>query len=324
MGNGKATAVGAFVLGGIVLAVLAVVLFGGTRLFTRTVHAVVVFKGSIAGLSVGAPVTFRGVQIGTVDAIRLQIDPANLTALIPVYLSIDPDKVSWRNVVSAPPDSDLTRAVAGGLRAQLKMQSLVTGQLVVDLDYDPGTPAVLMGIDPKFEEIPAIPSDMERLRDELTQLNLPALGDKLRDALGGIEKISDLLASRVGPMTTSIQQTADAAHHTLDDTDAAVLALQKSATKTLLDIDSLVVEGHKQIAVSGGQLAIVLQNTARDTAQAEAVLKSLRDLTAPYSPARMNLEASLRDLAASSASLRDLTRDLARHPTATLIGGRSK
>lgn len=324
MGSGKATAVGAFVLGGIVLAVFAVVLFGGTRLFTRTVHAVVVFKGSIAGLSVGAPVTFRGVQIGTIDAIRLQIDQENLTALIPVYLSIDPEKVSWKNLISKTPGSNLSRAIAGGLRAELKMQSLVTGQLVVNLDYRPGTPAELVGTDPNVDEIPVIPSDMERLRDELTQLNLPALGDKLRDALGGIEKMSDLLASRVGPMTASIQQTADAAHHTLDDTDAAVRALQKSATKTLQDIDGLVIEGHKQVAVSGGQLAIVLQNTARDTAEAEAVLKSLRDLTAPYSPARMNLEASLRDLAASSASLRDLTRDLARHPTATLIGGRSK
>lgn len=324
MGNAKATAVGAFVLGGIVLAVIAVVLFGGTRLFTRTVHAVVVFKGSIAGLSVGAPVTFRGVQIGTVDSIRLQIDQENLTALIPVYISIDPEKVSWRNIVSATPGSNLTRAVAGGLRAELKMQSLVTGQLVVNLDYRPGTPALLIGTDPNFEEIPVIPSDMERLRDELTQLDLPALGEKLRDALTGIEKISDLLASRVGPMTTSIQQTADSARKTLDDADAAVRSLQKNATQTLQDIDGLVVEGHKQIAVNGKQLSVVLQNTARDTAQAEQVLRSLRDMTSPYSPARLDLESSLRDLAASSSSLRDLTRDLARHPTATLIGGRSK
>ncbi|MFX7620990.1 hypothetical protein ABTJ52_21715, partial [Acinetobacter baumannii] len=85
-------------------------------------------------------------------------------------------------------------------------------------------------------------------------------------ALTGIEKISDLLASRVGPMTTSIQQTADSARKTLDDADAAVRSLQKNATQTLQDIDGLVVEGHKQIAVNGKQLSVVLQNTARDTA----------------------------------------------------------
>lgn len=324
MASGKATAVGAFVLGGIALAVIALVTFGSTRLFTRTVHAVVVFKGSIAGLSVGAPVTFRGVQIGSVEGIRLQIDQQNLIALIPVYLAIDPERVSWKNLISKTPGSNLTRAIAGGLRAELKMQSLVTGQLVVNLDYHPGTPAVLVGTDPGADEIPVIPSDMERLRDELTQLDLPALGVKLRGALDGIQKISDLLAARVGPMTASIQQTADAARRTLDDSDKAVQALQQNAARTLLDIDGLVVEGRKQVAANGASLETVLNNTANDTAEAAAVLKSLRDLTAPYSPARLNLEAALRDLAASSSNLRDLSRDLARHPGATLIGGRSK
>ena len=324
MGTAKATAVGAFVLGGIVLAVAAVLLFGGTRFFSHTDRVVVVFKGSIAGLSVGAPVTFRGVQIGSVESIRLQIDQENLSALIPVYLLLDPSKVSWTHVVAESPGTNLARAIAAGLSAQLKVQSVVTGLLVVDIDYRPGTHAALLGIDPAVDEIPVIPSDMERLRDELAQLDLPALGMKLRDALGGIEKLSDLLTGRLGPMTNSLQQTADSARHTLDATDAAVQALQRSTTTTLGDIDALVMEGRKQIVVNGGQLSIVLNNTARDTAQAESVLRALKDLTAPYSPARMNLEASLRDLAASSSSLRDLTRDLARSPAATLIGGRSK
>ena len=73
-GNGQ-TLVGAFVLGGIVLALGAIVLFGKFNLFNPAVRAAVVFEDSIAGLSVGAPVTFRGVRVGAVESIAIQFDP---------------------------------------------------------------------------------------------------------------------------------------------------------------------------------------------------------------------------------------------------------
>ena len=78
----QATVVGAFVLGGIVLGLAAIVMFGNFNLFNPTQQAAVVFEGSIAGLSVGAPVTFRGVRVGAVDGIGIEFDPKTKIAYI--------------------------------------------------------------------------------------------------------------------------------------------------------------------------------------------------------------------------------------------------
>src|SRR5262249_28130684 len=84
----RQTTIGAFVFGGFALALAAIVLFGNFRLFSPTTRAAVVFQGSISGLSVGAPVTFRGVRVGTVESILLQFDPQSQTAYIPTILQL--------------------------------------------------------------------------------------------------------------------------------------------------------------------------------------------------------------------------------------------
>ena len=82
MGN-RQTVVGAFVLGGIILALGAIILFGQFNPFSRVVRAVVVLQGSASGLSIGAPVTFRGVPLGSVSNIELTFDRRSFHRLYP-------------------------------------------------------------------------------------------------------------------------------------------------------------------------------------------------------------------------------------------------
>ena len=123
----RRAAVGAFVLGGTVLVLGAVVLFGRFSLFHPPLHAEVVFEDSISGLSVGSPVTFRGVRVGALDGIALRFDPATHAATIPVTVQLDAGSVRIvpAGGAAAP---DLAQLITRGLRAEPNTQSFVTGQ----------------------------------------------------------------------------------------------------------------------------------------------------------------------------------------------------
>ena len=127
--------VGGFVLGGLTLAALAILFFGGMRLFTPTLQAVVFFPSSVAGLAVGAPVTFRGVQVGSVRKIALRLNVADRSSIIPTYIELDADRISWQDDAATGPKSTaepgIPRLVQAGLRATLSTPSLVTGQLAL-------------------------------------------------------------------------------------------------------------------------------------------------------------------------------------------------
>ena len=128
----KSTAVGAFVLGALALGVAAILLFGGAKIFTDKLRVVVYFQDSVAGLVVGAPVTLRGVKVGTVRSMKVYLKLPDLVPVIPVYLEIDPSTVSMTKVSPQAGAVDVEEAVKAGLRAQLATQSLVTGQLSVN------------------------------------------------------------------------------------------------------------------------------------------------------------------------------------------------
>ena len=148
----RPAAVGGFILGALALGVAAILFFGGSHLFSQTSRFVVFFNGSLAGLDVGAPVTFRGVRIGSVQRIVLRFAPDTITARVPVFLEIDADRVSWEGTKAPATRADAQRLVEAGLRAQLAPESLLTGKLRVDLDFRADAPAQLVGAIPDVPE----------------------------------------------------------------------------------------------------------------------------------------------------------------------------
>jgi paraquat-inducible protein B len=168
------TIIGAFVLGAIALIVAAISIFGSGKLFQRHVEAVAFFQGSIQGLTVGSAVNLRGVQIGSVRRIELQIDLQTMEPVIPVYMDFDLDRFKPYGGGPVPADlgsgQRLKAAIEKGLHARLATQSFVTGQLLVDLDLDPTERTQTFGFDKKIIEIPTAQSDIEKLKTTLTQL----------------------------------------------------------------------------------------------------------------------------------------------------------
>jgi len=126
------TLIGAFVAGAVGLIVAGVLIIsGGKLLITDKTSFVLYFQGSVNGLNIGSPVTFRGVKIGTVTDIQLVVGDRDADIQIPVIIEIDNTKfISSRTGKPRMGDDDgIDDLINAGMRAQLQLQSLLTGQL---------------------------------------------------------------------------------------------------------------------------------------------------------------------------------------------------
>ncbi len=265
--------VGGFILGALALGVAGILFFGGMRLFATSTRVVVFFSESLAGLDVGSPVTFHGVRVGSVQSMALVYSTETMTARTPVFLELERNKVILEGTRLNRYEPDFEQLVRAGLRAQLALQSFVTGQLRVDLDVRPGTPAQLVGAAPGVPEIPALPSELGQLRNELTQLRLRELADTAQRAFASVGHLSDHLDATLDPLAQSAHRTLDAATQTLQTTNEAVRRVQADASTTLRDLDSLIVDAHGQLGARGGELSRALTTADRTLRHAETLIE---------------------------------------------------
>lgn len=197
--------IGGFVLGATALLVVAVVFFGSGKLFSKTVPIVFYFEGSVKGLDVGAPLMIRGVKVGGVTSVQVHFDPKEFLAhspqkggeerahlTIPVYAEFDPEKVVRVGGVKYQmweKKGNVKKLIEHGLRGQLDIQSFVTGQLMINLDFMPYTEARLISKDPNEIEIPTVSTPLEELTQKLKKLDLDKIIDQMTSALEGIQEI---------------------------------------------------------------------------------------------------------------------------------------
>lgn len=316
----RPAAIGGFVLGGLVLAVVAILSFGGSRVFERKTRAVVLFDGSVAGLDIGAPVTFRGVRVGAVQRVALHISPGG-RARIPVTIELQEGQVTLDDPGAPRDQINIDQLVAAGLRAQLNSQSFVTGQLRIDLDFRPGTPAERSQEEAGgLPQIPTIPSDMDRLRDTLADVPVRDAVQAGQRALAAMEQLANRLDRDLGPLLDSARRTADSADRTLDTVGQSVARLQADASRMLEELGGLTADARRQLGARGEELSRVLGVADRMGRQAETLMASLNSLAAPRSAFRGDLEAALRDLAATASSLRSVARAVERDPSTILRG----
>jgi paraquat-inducible protein B len=318
----RQTVIGVFVFGGLVLALAAVVLFGNFRLFSPTTRAVVVFQGSISGLSVGAPVTFRGVRVGAVESIILQFDPQTQTAYIPATIQLEPDRVRVMGDATAPRTLDLRALVARGLRAELNTQSFVTGQSQIDLDFDKSVPAVLHPNVTSLPEIPTRLSTIQRVQKQLSQLPLEELVTNATGALQSVHDLADRLDKDLPPLVASLTATSDRSSRAVDVATKSIVNLQSRLDDTLTRVTEFVGSADQQMNQRGADLHTLLTSSTQTVQQARETLNDLRSLTSIRGETRANLDSTLRDLAAAAASLRGFANDVEHNPQLLLTGRR--
>jgi paraquat-inducible protein B len=309
--------VGFFVLCGAALAVFTIVSFGAIDPFRRDTSAEIVFEGPVSGLSVGAPVTFRGVPVGHVTSIRIDYDPRNRRVYIPVRVELEDDRVGFSG---DPPGARPAIAtwVREGLRARLVPVSLISGQTEVDLDFDSSDPPRLH---PQIADLPEVPTTGQEdgaLADQLSELPLQQLASNANLALQSLHRLTVSLNASLPPLLKSATRSSTMAGQAFDAARLSLTQLQRQMTATLIGINRLTATGQGELEGRGADLhtLLVSSNEARDA------LGNLDHLTAAQSPARRNLEETLQDLTDASASLRGFTADVEQNPRLLLTGRR--
>jgi paraquat-inducible protein B len=319
----RQTATGAFVFGGLVLALAAIILFGNFRPFSPVTRAAVVFQGSISGLSVGAPVTFRGVRVGSVQAITLQYDALSNTAYIPVIIDLEPERVRVTGEGAGNPrPPDLPALVQRGMRAELEIQSFVTGQSQINLDFAPSAPALLHPNITKLPEIPTRPSTFQRVQQGLSELPLADLAKHADGALQNIQDLAEKLDNSLPPLVTNLTSRSEELSRTIAVATNAITDLQGRLDDTLAHFTQVAVTGDQQISQRGNDLRLLLASSTQAMEQARATLTDARSLVSSRAGARANLEATIRDLAAAATSLRGFASDVEHNPQLLLTGRR--
>lgn len=292
-------AVGAFVLVGLAILVAGILVFGGGRLFRPTVRYAVFFEGSVNGLAVGSPVKVAGVPVGQVIEIDAIVDAREWTLLTEAVIELDLDRLTRRGVgveVQIPHHE----LIAHGLRARLEMQSLLTGQLYVELSFRPDTQAKLAGRDTRYQEIPSLPTTVQEIEAEVRQvlaklaaLPIQDLAEKLDSALAGVDRLVN---------DPSIPRS-------LASLDAALV----EARQAMHGVAELSQQARGEI----GPLARTATATLDD---ARRTLEDVRGQLGSGSPLSYQLSATLKEFDRALEAIRIMAQQIERDPRSVILG----
>ena len=321
-------AIGAFVVVALALALVAIVVFGSGKFFAETSQYVAFFQGSVKGLKVGAPVVFRGVKIGEVTKMMIYAHHGDQSYDIPVILEIEQDNFESIGPEIKDEKQYLQELIKKGLRARLQLQSIVTGQLTINIDFYPNSPVNLVGTDKiavarGLMEVPTIPTPMQELEKTLEEIPLGEIVKSVTKSLEAIETLltSEELTKSLGHFKQSMQEIRDLARHV----DEKIDPLAAELDQTLKDAQTLLRKVNSHV----DPLAVSIQNTVADARPAvnevERAFANLADLTAKGSEERKQLDRTLKEFQAAARSIRLWAEYLERHPEALIRGkGKSK
>jgi paraquat-inducible protein B len=313
------TIIGAFVLGALGLLVAVILILGSGKLFVQSRDFILYFDSSVNGLRVGAPVKFKGVEIGSVKEILLSLSSDMSVQRIPVVVRIDAEKIKKRGGSSvALTDPEVAKALIDqGLRGQLQMESLVTGLLYVGLDFFPDTPAHFVQSaqeNSKYMEIPTIPSIFEQAQDVVSSIVARLQEVDFKSLLTSLEQTS----SGVNSLVTSpeLKASLQGLQKTIPKLEETIVTV-RDAARTL---DSNVQTATSDLKQTTSDMRAALRQASDTMKGAEQAIANVKTLVDPDSQTFYELTRSLREVSAAARSMRQLSNYLERNPRALIFG----
>ena len=322
--------IGAFVLGGILLAIVCMGFFGTGLFSAKKASFICFFEDSVNGLELGAPVKFKGVTIGKVSAVLLRTQAqAQGDNTVPVIIEIDDRRLSQRGVAEHIGQLASQKAIQeNGLRARLQQQSMVTGLLFVDLDFHPGTPAIFHqkeNLNNGLMEVPTLASHFgtlvraaTRTVEQLSQIQFAAMGEKMDRILGQVETSVDEVDFKA--INEGVLALTRATNGILRDPQ--VVALPANINATLMAIREFSQKLEGQVTPVSTELQMTSEEMRKTLAQINLAAENLRLLIRPGSSLRVPVEEALRQVSEAAGAVRTLADYLERNPGA-LVSGKS-
>jgi paraquat-inducible protein B len=269
------------------------------------------FPGSVDGLSTGAPVKFKGVDIGTVTNIQLVLRSGKRgpEARIPVYVVLDPSKIVTEGKNIRFPDPEAREELINrGMRAQLQSQSMLTGLLFIQLDFFPDTPVKFVEKQPSDPaEIPTIPTTLEQastqareIINDLREIDFKGMVDEANRALAGVTALAN----------------DPALHNAL----AQLPGTMKNLNAAVDTANALLLRVERKVDPLSGELQETLVGARRAMDTVEKTASTATTLIQPGSPLDHDLRQSLNAVSQAADALRLFADYLERNPSALLYG----
>ena len=233
------------------------------------------FKESVRGLKLGSTVEYKGIKVGRVTQIELYGLKDVSEFGVTVYIEIEPQRFDPLRLLDREEmNIEIDSLIQKGLRAQLKISSLITGALFIDLievENDDG----LMMVSDGIPSIPTVTGQHKELTDQITQITnkiskLPInkIGSDLQASLTAIHNILSQVEENktadqfVEVMTefksasTKLTQTLDSANNLFESTKSTVspegelhyelLRMMEDIRRAARSIDTLSTTLHEE------------------------------------------------------------------------------
>lgn len=316
--------IGLFVIGAITLGIISLIVLGAGKIFSEKSTYVTYFDSSVQGLRPGANVTFRGVRIGQVNTVYVRFDESMLEFDLPVIIEFQEGAIQTiSDEDNKRSDLEIMEAlIERGLRAKLQMESFVTGQLLVDLDFYPDQNAIFRDDHSGYPEIPTIPSDIQvavesvqKIMRKLGELPLDEILDNLSTTMEGIDKLvnSPEIRSAIQGVdklvnSNETQQISARLIHSLDQLDATTSEIQLFVQNMDQQVTPIATEVEK--AINDIQIAI---------GDMRRIFKEVRE-GVEDDMIRYELNTTLSELKNAARSFRIFVEYLEKHPEALIQG----
>lgn len=324
------TVIGVFTLVGLILVGAALVLFGAGKLFSSTHDVLLYFDKSANGLLVGSDVRFGGVRIGRVKSISVLVDRQANRKIIPVVVELaDKDlrliSTDEGGGIDLSTFEGVSKAVAEGLRAGMKQQSLLTGQLYIEFDIVPDTPGFVYFSrnGSSYPVVPTVGTEMDELiagisdgLQKFNALDIDSVIKELRDVLvTANQRIGEFNMKEINENMLGI--TRDVQRITGDRKLAEAV---ENLNQALVRIDELADKANKGIDPLLADLDVIMTKTDAGLARIDEVAKEISGLSNPRSPVLLRLQNVLQETERASRALKELSNDLKRDPKALISG----